>query len=648
MSESLAHSPAATSAPADHVSLRAGPLTMIFADGDLRYIKLGEHEIIRRIYAAVRDRNWGTVPAEISDLRMNAGPDSFRLTYASTHRRDEIHFVWRAEITGQANGTIRFTFDGEARTTFLRNRIGFCVLHPADCAGRRCLAERGAGPRAEVMFPRLVEAAQPVPGIHDLAALAHEVTPGMWAELHFTGERFEMEDQRNWIDASFKTFCTPLHLPYPVEVPALTRIRQEILLKLNARRPLPAIAAEVRPPLRIALTSVRRPLPAIGIGSASHGQPLTAREAARVGTLRLAHLRAEVRLGQSDWLERLTLSQHQSAQLRIPLELAVHLPAQGGERELDELVRQLRARSAAVVRVLLFRTGEKTASAASLALARPRLTPLGVPIGAGTDADFYQLNQFRPPHEQADFVHWSMNPQVHAFDLASIAETPAAVAAQLESAREFFPNKPLVVSPVTLKPRLNPVATASEKPPAPGELPPPVDSRQLSPFLAAWTLAMIKHLAEQGAASVTFFETTGWRGVMERESGSPLPSRFPSLPGQMFPVFYALGALGAFAGSEVLLTHSTDSLRVEAIALANADSTCLWLANLTAIRQSAVVAGFTRVTHRLDLDFSPGSRWQFEPDSFLRSIGCELVPAAEHEIPIELAPFGLVRLELQP
>ena len=146
---------------------------------------------------------------------------------------------------------------------------------------------------------------------------------------------------------------------------------------------------------------------------------------------------------------------------------------------------------------------------------------------------------------------------------------------------------------------------------------------------------------------MTFFETTGWRGVMERES--VLHYRADSVaarPG--VSAYYSLGALGAFAGGEVIFTHSSDPLRVESIALANEDSTCLWLANLTAIRQTAIVAGFTRVTHRLDFDFSPGGRWQFEPDSILRSIGSELVPAAEHELPIELAPFGLVRLELRP
>ena len=32
------------------VELRAGPLNLLFENGDLRYIKLGEREIVRRIY----------------------------------------------------------------------------------------------------------------------------------------------------------------------------------------------------------------------------------------------------------------------------------------------------------------------------------------------------------------------------------------------------------------------------------------------------------------------------------------------------------------------------------------------------------------------------------------------------------------------
>ena len=166
-------------------------------------------------------------------LTQETGEDSFRIRYTCEHREGDIHFIWRGEIQGAADGSIHFTFDGEARSTFLRNRIGFCVLHPIDCAGAKCRAIHADGREKETAFPKIIAAEQPVTGLHDLAGLAHEVEPGVWAELRFSGDLFETEDQRNWIDASFKTFCTPLRVPYPVEVKAGTRIRQEVRLTIR-------------------------------------------------------------------------------------------------------------------------------------------------------------------------------------------------------------------------------------------------------------------------------------------------------------------------------------------------------------------------------------------------------------------------------
>ena len=56
--------------PAPRWRLQAGPLAMWFEPETvfLRRISLGQTEIIRGIYAAVRDRNWGTVPPRISNL----------------------------------------------------------------------------------------------------------------------------------------------------------------------------------------------------------------------------------------------------------------------------------------------------------------------------------------------------------------------------------------------------------------------------------------------------------------------------------------------------------------------------------------------------------------------------------------------------
>jgi hypothetical protein len=593
-------------------TLRAGPLRLEFDAGDLRYVKLDEREIIRRMYAAVRDHNWVTVPSDISDLVSEVREDQFHIRYTSTHRLNEVHFVWKAEIIGQQDGTIRFAFDGEAKSTFRRNRIGFCVLHPIrECSGAKARATFPDGSEMELAFPDFLTAEQPVPGFQDLAGLAHEIEPGLWAELKFDGDFFEMEDQRNWIDASFKTFCTPLRIPFPMEIKAGTRVKQGIRFEIRDHRGADAKSApehaailefQSKQPVSIRVGNTTRALPPIGLGIASHGQPLTPKEIEQLSLLRLGHLRCDARLSEPRWEKSLLLAHEQTVALQIPLELAVHLARDNPELELQQFAVMLRESKPAVARVLLFREGERTISQNSFRVAKPHLSFLGVPLGAGTNADFYELNRFRPPHAEADFVHWSMNPQVHAFDLRSLAETPTAIPSQLKSAAEFFPGEALVVSPVTLKPRFNAVATGPEAPPAPGELPPQVDPRQLSPFAACWTLGIIKYLAEGGVRSMTFFETTGWRGVMERMTGSLLPEKFPSMPGQLFPVYHALAAINRFAGGEVILSQSSSPLRVESICLTNKDSACFCLANMTGERERVIVSGFGRADSEMDLE----------------------------------------------
>ena len=119
----------------ERVPLRAGPLSLAWENGDLRYIKMGEVEVVRRIYVAIRDRNWGTAPNVMSNLVMDVDEDTFRISYDIENRLNEIHFTWHGEITGAADGTICLSMDGVAQSTFMKNRIGYCILHPDDIAG---------------------------------------------------------------------------------------------------------------------------------------------------------------------------------------------------------------------------------------------------------------------------------------------------------------------------------------------------------------------------------------------------------------------------------------------------------------------------------------------------------------------------------
>ena len=58
-----------TEVPSDDiVPLNAGTLTLLFekSTGFLRNIRMGDHEIVRCIYAAVRDPEWKTVRPVLS------------------------------------------------------------------------------------------------------------------------------------------------------------------------------------------------------------------------------------------------------------------------------------------------------------------------------------------------------------------------------------------------------------------------------------------------------------------------------------------------------------------------------------------------------------------------------------------------------
>ena len=127
------------------IDLQAGPLNLFYEAGDLRYIKFGDKEIIRRVYVAVRDHNWDTVIPVLSNVRMNIANDSFNINYSVSNIQDNVDFLWEGNIIGKPDGTITFSMDGVARSTFWRNRIGFCILYPMEYAGADCEIEHVSG-----------------------------------------------------------------------------------------------------------------------------------------------------------------------------------------------------------------------------------------------------------------------------------------------------------------------------------------------------------------------------------------------------------------------------------------------------------------------------------------------------------------------
>ena len=89
-------------------------------------------------------------------------------------------------------------------------------------------------------------------------------------------------------------------------------------------------------------------------------------------------------------------------------------------------------------------------------------------------------------------------------------------------------------------------------------------------------------LPSEGVVSLTYFETTGWRGLMETDLGSPLPAKFDSSPDEIFPLYYVMEFVAG--ASSVLRLDNALSDCVSVLGLRDRDgSTRYLLANLEAV-----------------------------------------------------------------
>jgi hypothetical protein len=518
---------------------------------------VGDAEVIRRIYMVFQDRNWTARPWVISNERIFAGKEKFEITFDAKGTFDAEPFHFEAILSGDNDGTISYEIDGSTGAPFIRNRLGLCVLHPMSAAGSACIIESTTGDTLETAFPIDISPNQP---FVDVRAITHEFTPGAWASTRLTGESFEMEDHRNWSDASFKTYCTPISLPFPVTVQPEESIWQSVTVAVDIEDITPGEALQT-PTISVSTDANPRPLPRIGLQLPTDEPAWSASTIELLQSMGLAHLRVDVQAADPQAPGQVSegAARADSIGARLVVAVFAHDPA-----ELARL-----ATAVAHVQVdtwLIFDAEAKVTGPELTAAARSALGPTAR-IGGGTNLYFTELNRQPPDMSALDVVAFSMNPQVHATDNLSVVQNLAAQAEVARNAARLAGITAIQVGPVTLRPRFNPNATEPDLDHSNTPLPANVDARQLSRLGANWTLGSLKYLAETGAVeAITYFETSGWRGVVERESGSPQPADFPSSPGQPFPVLSALAAVQGFTSVRTVTSNvptQVDALLLE-------------------------------------------------------------------------------------
>jgi D-apionolactonase len=531
-----------------------------YENSAIRWIKNNGVEIVRMIYSAVRDHNWGTIEPEIIAEIITDNETGFQVKTRVKYKKNDIHFESEYTITGYEN-RLELEMNGEAKSTFKTNRIGFCVLHPIkECAGKTCTVIHPQKTSVKAVFPKQISPAQPMKNI---SSLEWEPAKNIFAKLHFSGDVFEMEDQRNWSDASYKTYCRPLSLPFPFEIKKGEKIHQKIVMELECE-PQNESTEDF---ISLKIDENRKfKIPEIGVCSTSRPEKLTKNEAETLKQFSFDHLRDEIHLFKTEWKTQLAKSIAESNLLEMPLYLVIYF-SENFFAEMENLKKSVK-RVPVNVKYILIVGKNHLPDDDLFEKVYPEIKAIfpAAKIGAGVNAYFAELNRNRPYSAQAEFINFAVCPQVHAFDDVSLIENLEAQKYVVESAKNLFPEKQIFVSPVTLKQRFNVVATSDEPDVETDELPSQVDVRQNSVFAAQWLLGSLKYLAQSGIDLVTYFEIVGWRGFIQGDFESPVPEKFDSKKGDIFPVFYLLKEIAGF--NEVIYSESISPLEVDGIVIA--------------------------------------------------------------------------------
>lgn len=523
----------------DALAVGRGPWSASLRGSELDDIAFDGEPVLRSIRFVVRDQDWKTLPVIVDAVdRTTSG-----LALRGRVGDDGETVAWSLSVDLGAS-TLRVAVRAEVTAAFRRARIGLIVLQSPALAGTELVVGHPEGSTTTVRLPERVAPHQPAIRIGSLAWTGDRVA----TTVRFSGDVFEMEDQRNWTDASFKTYSTPLSLPFPVALTVGDVVEQSVEVscaRVGAAEPADAplatpLAVTVVPETELA-GQREDPVPEVVEGRI--GAPLDSvvptistsvssdPDGGRAGAVvpdTITGILVEIDPTNQDWPAILDRAVRQAG--GGPLDLRLVL---GTGEEAEPVLRRLRDAAVPVVRVGAFhrRThlSEVTLLTALGEVLRTLWAEVPTPqpeLVGGTRAHFTELNRNHARLERwTGPVAFSITPFMHDRGGHQLVESLGMQAVVVADAVRIADGRSLHVGPVTLGARYNAVATtrASAGDSRDPELragfgaehvPGATDERQSAEALGAWVVGSIAALAVSGVESLSYFEATGPRGLV--------------------------------------------------------------------------------------------------------------------------------------
>jgi hypothetical protein len=395
-------------------------------------IHVAGHEILRRLFVTVRDKHWHETEASHFDVKVERAGNIARLS--ARHTSMDVDFEWQGTFEVEDEGrSLRFHFRGEALRDMEICRLGLVVLHPVESlVGAHLTAGSEHSTQRLIVADRL----SPQPIVHGVPGAMTEPFSMLTIqqqnvgalELRFDGDLFELEDQRNWGDHSFKTYCTPLRCGYPRGLRRGERIKQNVRIKFT-----PARVGISERPRQDPVHEVRSWTGSLGcVGTRTDGP--------------WDHIHIDCSDGRHDRiLPALTSTIPQ------PLEIAVSASTPDSEvRAFGDL---LSDHSARIARLLLYGPGIGIPEVQDVeryrrALRSTRLS--SVPILAATRGYFVEFNRGLPFPGDGTGVAFPLTATVHGNDRETILSNVAAIESMAATAHELTAGAPIALVPLAL------------------------------------------------------------------------------------------------------------------------------------------------------------------------------------------------------
>lgn len=502
-----------------------GPWQVTLRGDEVANILHHGNPVLRAIRAVVRDHNWRTLVPSVTATAARTTDDAAELTLELDFQGAGARYDGELVLRLGAN-SLDVDFHGRAPLDFASNRIGLVVLHRPDDAGRPLTITSPDGTRQQKQFPVAISPHQP---FTDIAGMEW-VRDGARYRLDFAGDTFETEDQRNWTDASFKTYSTPLARPFPVAVTAGDQVHQRIRLSATSDAGRAGHRGEPAGAREAVVVGDRAVAVVPGLGTTTTG---TAAVLAPVPGLDALLVELDARDGQSAVERRIGRARQQAAALGTSLDVRLTVTDAAQISGLLDAVPP-----GEVVRLGAFDSSTHITEPALWSRLHSEAAAHGFAgtLVAGARSHFTELNRTsdRLP-DSADAVTYSITPQMHATEVPHIVESLPMQRLTAMEALRIGSGRPLHLGPVTLKARFNAVATHDDGETETGT----TDELQAESFTAAWLLGSIAALTMPGVESISYFELDGPRGLITDA-------------GQETPAATILAQVAALRGQDVL------------------------------------------------------------------------------------------------